>query len=462
LADCEFRPLADYKQDKIDYTISKSCTNQGLLKQETVMNRTSVYKRIVGLIIRFVLFSLVLGLGTLAALVVDEQSGLAATTLPDASVQTVASKDDVLYVNVVVEDPRSGADRDEAQQTSGLYRSQDHGRSWQYVGSGPGVPIKALAIHPVDKNVLYAGTEGGASVNANNIWTSGNGGQNWHRFYLKLPSTAAGLIPDVTALAVDPKQPDELYVGTAGQGVYRYQAAPDGYGYELVGGLSSPSGYVKGLVVSPDSRVYALTTESLMVIDGDGDIWHKVETLPDLAVSLAIDPTNPQILYAGTVAYGAYRSTDGGQTWQAINEGLGWQPGILLRVSAISVDEANAQHLVLATAYSVGSQLAGEGIYESLAAGQSWVKVADTQAVVDRLIVDASGIYAATANGLVRYGDPVSPAPTTSLTGLRDLTRPSGVQMLILSLTLILAGLILVGRVEWISNRQFAHSLVRK
>lgn len=414
------------------------------------MNKTTIFKKIVGLIIRLGLFSLVLGLGTLTALIVDEREGLAATTLPDAVVQTSVDQDDVFYANLA----------DETKQS--IYRSQDNGHSWQYVGSGPEAPIRALAIHPVDNNVLYAGTEGGSSVTASNLWTSGNGGQNWYRFYLKLPTTAAGLIPDVTALAIDPNRPDELYVGTAGQGVYRYQAALDGYGYELVGGLTSPHGYIKGLVISPDSRVYALTTDSLMVIEANGDAWRKIETMPDLAVSLVIDPANPQILYAGTVAYGAYRSTDGGQTWQTINTGLGWQPGILLRVSAITIDEANAQHLVLATAYGVGSHLAGGGIHESFDAGQTWSKVADTQAVVNRLTVNETGIQAVTANGLQRYGDPVPPAPATPLTWLGDLAQPSGVQILILSLTLILAGLMLVGRVEWVLKRRFRHSLASK
>jgi photosystem II stability/assembly factor-like uncharacterized protein len=38
--------------------------------------------------------------------------------------------------------------------------------------------------------------------------------------------------------------------------------------------------------------------------------------------ALAIDPTNPTILYAGDLRTGCYRSSDGGQTWHKMSNGL--------------------------------------------------------------------------------------------------------------------------------------------
>lgn len=38
--------------------------------------------------------------------------------------------------------------------------------------------------------------------------------------------------------------------------------------------------------------------------------------------AIVVDPTNPDVVYAGTIDRGVYVSTDGGQTWQALNDGL--------------------------------------------------------------------------------------------------------------------------------------------
>jgi photosystem II stability/assembly factor-like uncharacterized protein len=412
--------------------------------REKMITKNRIFK----LFMRLGLFTLILGLGTLTALMTNETEGLAATALPAAPVQSMATADEVLYASM------TGA----IESPPGLYRSLDNGYSWQFAGSGPDQPIQALTVHPVDNQVLYAGTNGGPYEVASNLWVSPDGGQNWRQFYMKLPAGTDSRIPDVTTLAVDPKHPDEFYIGTAGQGIYRYYAAPEGYGYELFGDVSLPHKYVKGLLVSPDSQVYALTTEGLLVISETGDTWRKIESLPDLAVSLAVDPTNPQTLYAGTAGYGAYRSTDGGQTWTGISEGLGWQPGIILRVSAISIDQANPNHLVLAAAFGVGSQLAGGGVYESFDQGQSWVKLAESPSVITSLKIQAGGVYAATAQGLVRYGQPLTPPEQSPLTSLRALAQPSGRQLLILSLTIVLAALILMGRVEWLVKPKMSHS----
>jgi len=424
--------------------------------------------KMINLAVRVGLFSIVLSVGILVTLIMGETEGLASTALPPVSVQAMAAQQNIIYADMKGEDPLA----------TGVYRSTDNGATWQKLGLGPGVSINTLAIHPFEATVLYAGTGGGPFETTNNLWTSPDSGQSWYQFYLRLPADPSGVIPDVTALAIDPLRPDEFYVGTAGQGIYHYKADIEGYGYELFGGISLPGKYVKALVVSPDRRVYALTTDSFLAIEvenlkdfpwpnfvwhaGDGNLdqtasWQKIETLPDLAASLAIDPTDPQVLYAGTVGYGAYRSGDGGQTWQAINEGLGWQPGFILRVSTITIDEADPHHLALATAYGVGKALAGGGVYESVDQGRTWVKLADSPTVINHLMIKAGGVYAATAEGLVRYGPPLEPATVTPLTRLGSLTQLTGTQIVILGLTLILAGLILVGRIEWILKPKLAH-----
>ncbi|MCB0226336.1 MAG: hypothetical protein KDI02_21775, partial [Anaerolineae bacterium] len=59
------------------------------------------------------------------------------------------------------------------------------------------------------------------------------------------------------------------------------------------------------------------------------------------------------------------------------------------------------------------------------------------------------GIYATTAQGLTRYGDPLPASTTTVWSRLASLTHPTGVQALIMLLTLLFAGWILIARLTW-------------
>jgi hypothetical protein len=233
--------------------------------------------------------------------------------------------------------------------------------------------------------------------------------------------------------------------------VYRIDDDEGRNSYKLVGGLSLYDAHVNSVVVGPDSRVYALTGHGLFATDGSA--WQKL-SLPELAASLAVAPDDPQTLYVGCVSTGAYRTTDGGQTWEPINNGLEMIPGAALRVTALTVDEQNPNHVVTATAYGVGGQLVPWGIFESQDAGRSWTKLAEADAVVMQLAINQGVISAVKANGLARYGEPIRPAPVISIPNFRSLAHPSGIQVLVLFLTVSLAGLALLGRTDWVLSKQ--------
>jgi photosystem II stability/assembly factor-like uncharacterized protein len=334
---------------------------------------------------------------------------------------------------------------------AGIYRSADSGRTWQVVSPGPGVTVNTLAMNPANETMLYAGTAGGPVTTATNLWHSDDQGRTWYKFGLSLPASPERLIPAVTVLAVDPNRPEVLYVGTAGQGVYRFDL--NRVGYELVGGVSLYNAHVKSVGVGANGRVYALTNSGLFVTKGGA--WQRLEAVPEALVSLAVAPSNPQVLYGGSASSGAYRSRDGGQTWEPISAGLGLTPGAALRVTTLTVDEQDSQHLVVATAYGLGSHLAAAGIYESQDAGQQWAKLANLDELVTHLTFNKGAIYAATAKGLIRYGKPIEAAAVIPSLDLRSLANPTITQVLILILTLTLAGLVLMGRREgWLGLRR--------
>jgi photosystem II stability/assembly factor-like uncharacterized protein len=377
------------------------------------MNSSTVLKRrqILNLIARIGLFTLILILGTVVVPLMDESEGLVPADLSGTSVRAMATSahGEVLYAGLTG-----------GSQPAGIYRSEDNGRTWRLISYGPGAAINVLAVHTVSDAVIYAGTVGGPAATTDSLWRSDDGGHTWHRFTMILPANPDGVLPAVNALAVDPNQPGVLYVGTDGHGVYRIDDDKGRNSYKLVGGLSLYYAHVNSVVVGPDGRVYALADEGLFVTDGDA--WQEL-SLPELAVSLAVAPEDPQTLYVGCVSTGAYRTTDGGQTWKPINNGLDMVPGAALRITALVVDEENPNHVVAAIAYGVGGgsvQLVPWGIYESQDVGRRWTKLADTDGIVMQLTINRGVISATTANGLARYGEPREPL----------LTKPGYTQLL--------------------------------
>lgn len=391
---------------------------------------------------RIVLFSLILVLGTGVALIVGETRSLALADLSAVPVKVIAQSDDDQTLYIALDE---GA--------KGIYRSSDSGRFWQIIGAGPAQPIETLDVDPGNKRLMYATTLSSSSQAEEKLWYSLDGGRTWQDSKLALPANLDDQGPTASALTAISHQPGVVYIGTAGQGLYRFdieRGVSDRIGGAYLGAL-----YVQEIVASSDSSIYALTTEGVMAIKGKS--VQKLESLPDAAVSLAIDPTNPKTLYAGTIGYGAFRSTDWGQSWQSINEGLGWQPGLILRVTAIAVDSTNPQHLALATAYGVGSRLIGTGIYESTNGGEVWHSLAESTTLVDQLTIKQGSIYAATNQGLIRYGEALAVASVDAWgEQLYALTHPSGVQLLILVLTLFFGGWVLVGRLAWLPERESA------
>jgi hypothetical protein len=95
------------------------------------------------------------------------------------------------------DEPRGGA----TGQPGGI-------RGWRGIGPGDiGGRTRALAIHPLDHEIMYAGGVSGG------VWKTTDGGQSWTALDDFLPNLA------VASIAIDPIDPDVLYVGT-GEGYY--------------------------------------------------------------------------------------------------------------------------------------------------------------------------------------------------------------------------------------------------
>jgi photosystem II stability/assembly factor-like uncharacterized protein len=131
-------------------------------------------------------------------------------------------------------------------------------------------------------------------------------------------------------LAVDPEDPDTLYVGTSDEGLFKSEDG--GESWQELSGIEYPS--ITALALSSaDGALYAGTEPSALFVSRDGgDSWRELEDLRRLPSAptwsfpprpwtshvraIALSYADPDLVVAGIELGGVLRSTDGGETWQ--------------------------------------------------------------------------------------------------------------------------------------------------
>jgi hypothetical protein len=61
---------------------------------------------------------------------------------------------------------------------------------------------------------------------------------------------------------------------------------------------------------------------SASIVYAGNNVWTSLGPGGGIVSALAIDPTTPTTLYAGTFGSGVFKSTTGGSAWRAVNTGL--------------------------------------------------------------------------------------------------------------------------------------------
>jgi photosystem II stability/assembly factor-like uncharacterized protein len=172
-------------------------------------------------------------------------------------------------------------------------------------------------------------------------------------------------------LAVDPKDPDTIYVGTSDEGLFK--SSDGGRSWEQLSGVTHSR--VTSVAVSPvDGAVYAGTEPSSLFVSRDGGgSWRELEGLKNLPSaptwsfpprpwtshvrSIAISFEDPDLIVAGIELGGVVRSEDGGESWQD------QRPGAYPDCHTLATHAA-----VPAAVY----EAAGGGFAQSEDSGDSW------------------------------------------------------------------------------------------
>ena len=161
--------------------------------------------------------------------------------------------------------------------TGGLFRKSPGGNSWEEMTNGlpPSLEVRAVAIHPLQSDVVFAGTNDG-------VYRSASHGDHWRRLSLRIEGSV------VWSLLFRPRAPSVMYAGTAPAQIFRSGDGGDSW---------------EPLPLTLGSDVVTMS-------------------FPTRVIAMAADPSHPDEMYAGLEVGGMIRSLDGGDSWAPISRGL--------------------------------------------------------------------------------------------------------------------------------------------
>lgn len=198
----------------------------------------------------------------------------------------------------------------------GVYRSEDDGETWQQFSNGfPSADIRAVLADPFDTNRLFAGAV------FDGVFISTDRGENW-------TASNAGLTNlRVQVLIADPSIENLLYCGSL---IGLHRSTDSGATWELLTLPHATPQIVTAIVLShiPGSILVSYRVSSVNYLvrsTNSGETWQAIDSgLPsDKQVrSLLMNPDRPGHLYCGTVYDGIFRSTMGGTNWFNFSDGL--------------------------------------------------------------------------------------------------------------------------------------------
>ncbi len=279
-----------------------------------------------------------------------------------------------------------------------------HGLSWREIGPAYfGGRVADIQGIPGDPNIIYV------AHSSAGLFKSINGGITFASVF------DTGNTLSIGAIAVPPENPDLIYLGTGegavrnsisyGDGIYK---STDGGKTWIHCGLEETERFSK-IVLHPHNPdvVYAAATghawgpnpeRGIFRSRDGGETWDKILYVnPTTGASdVAVDPENPNIIYAGMYDYlrqpwhfrsggpgsGLYRSEDGGNSWtlltdQALGNGL---PGEkLIGRTGVSVSPADSE-----VVYAIIESQETGMLWRSDDRGHNWTMVTSDRRINNR------------------------------------------------------------------------------
>ncbi|HEY1527845.1 MAG TPA: transcriptional regulator [Candidatus Angelobacter sp.] len=268
-------------------------------------------------------------------------------------------------------------------------------QSWQPVGPDGGT-VRSLAIDPKDPDRIFLGTSAGS------LYLSTDKGTSWSRF--ARPGNAAEMVLD--HIAIDPTEPRNIFVAAWNAQLPNsdgdlYRSKDAGKSWEIVPDLHGKSLRALSIAASDPKILVVGALDGIYRSRNGGHDWERISPENHAEIknieSIAIDPVNPEIIYAGTWHL-PWKTEDGGKTWRSIKKGVIDDSDVF----SIVIDQAQPANLFIS---------ACSGIYRSETAGELFRKIqgipysARRTRMLQMDPTDHNVVYAGTTEGLWKTTD---------------------------------------------------------
>ncbi len=222
-----------------------------------------------------------------------------------------------------------------AMTFSGIWRSDDAGRTWTGIRYAPDdiQGYRLITVDPADSSHIFSGQ--------NEFIESFDGGLSWTKIWDARETAGFEEVSQqgIPVMTFAPSDNTRLYAG------YSHELCAL---YQELGCTNDPLVNGPGLMVSKDG---GKTWNNA----GDGNVQGR-----DIR-SLAVDPENADIVYAAS-DQGIFKTANGGKSWQKLP-----LPTMTESTYAVAVDPWNSDHLL--------ASIDREGLYASSDGGRNWLNV---------------------------------------------------------------------------------------
>lgn len=246
---------------------------------------------------------------------------------------------------------------------SGVFKTTDRGATWvQKVAterqkSLGGVDVSILATTVQQPDAVFLGTTG------RGLWRSTSSAEIW------TPITAGNVLTDranITALAVDPTNASIFYVGTWSENLgVVLRTFDNGSSFETLY-TTTRNAAITGIIVDPaaPARMFLATAEGgVLVTENRGATWRVLQWFggPIRRIAMTSDST----LWAIPQTGGLWRSRVRGETWEDLSAKLATLAGAQA-IAVFAQDPAQPRMIYLGT---------NRGVVRSADGGDTWADV---------------------------------------------------------------------------------------
>ena len=257
--------------------------------------------------------------------------------------------------------------------TGWIYDSHDGGSTWSrvaQVANRNDLAIDHIVVDKTNPRRLVVGAFVVDHPADGGLYISEDYGKNWY-------SQAEMRGQSVRALARSSSNPKELVAGTL-KGVFR--SMDNGIHWQQISPLDSTEIHeVQSIAIDPadPNVIYAGTWHLPWKTTDGGATWHNIKegVIDDSDVfSIIVDPKDPKTVYASACS-GIYKSSDGGEMFRKV-QGI---PSAARRTRRLEQDPENLNTVYAGTT---------EGLYRTLDAGAQWERLTPGDVIVNDVYVD--------------------------------------------------------------------------